>query len=722
MECRAVKRLKEEVNPVEINPMRNKIPEMEGELSAVLNVINQLGGLYTSQRVYLDDDLKTPRITSITEDFINALSKGKKYTFSGIKQMLAAIQPIVGDPLYDSSNPLFSENWYKYLSRFSLEYSVDTEESTLYNGLTKEWFYKNWLTVIKNDLKRTTPSGYFEGFEIFLGWNFVGNFEDDINHQLIQLIDTALSNAMSYPVYFCLLSGILAISEQEKMGMEWIELDFLLHTKKKQAVLLNDYNIKGLHSVFNERDYSFLNGKKEINGVNYYSSALEFTSLFLYGFYHTISGEIVPFQLHRESSSFLSHYYKRFDQSNIKVSQYRSAIYNFIGTEFRSYMDQKFWDEENTIERGVLYKEYYRALIDKLELLKKSPEFKGKSEHWWLNTEKLFVSILAKYIDKPRHIATDQKFYDYTMYARDYLYLGTPLPPLKSLALEYAENEIIRNGIDLYLDKEVLDGFLTTFAFYYAGAEVRHSTSNPDTFRLVLDYIWTEVFENKIVNTFEKLSDMFFYKDGDDIKIRPEIITKASQYDNKDWVLVLYPETSRGVISTTPYDLSSGRVPFNPTSKEAIRRMLANLVFYSLFVPRCMANIRITSQTSFLFYDPFGLHTQEYVRSIALGDSDDTIRPRSFFWKEGNGFFTDAKYREFIETFRPRDSSYNDEYITPTDLRNFLKFRPPRGNNMDIKLYLIDKFTKLLERRIEKDNFYEDVDDELNTLIKNLFK
>lgn len=256
---------------------------------------------------------------------------------------------------------------------------------------------------------------------------------------------------------------------------------------------------------------------------------------------------------------------------------------------------------------------------------------------------------------------------------------------------------------------------VTTLNFYYCsylsrdGVPNSHSTLNPDTYRLVLDYIWTEGFQKKIVNTFKKLSDMFFVKDGEDIKIKDEIIAK---YKDKDWELTLYSETSKGVMTAIPSEFSYRVIHFNPTSKEAIRRILANLVFYTLFVPRCMATIKITSQNYFLFYDPFGLHTIEYVKDIHF--DKNSLRPEFFFWKGGNGDCTDVEYREFIESFRI--SRNRDECITPADLRYFLGFRPPRGNNMDIKLYLIDKFTDLLEDSFHKDYFPENID-----LIENLF-
>lgn len=271
----------------------------------------------------------------------------------------------------------------------------------------------------------------------------------------------------------------------------------------------------------------------------------------------------------------------------------------------------------------------------------------------------------------------------------------------------------MRNGIYLRLNEEILDDVINTLIFYYVESSLRHSTLNPDTYRLVLDHIWTDAFKDKIVNTYKKLSDMFFVKDGDDINIRPEII---NSYNGKDWKLVLYPETSRGVMGKNiPSKLSSREIPFNPTNKESIRRALANLVFYSIFVRGCMASIKTTSQTYFLFYDPFGLHSQEYVRSVAL--TSDSLRPKSFFWKDGMDFFTDVEYGKFAESFRTIGGSYNDEYITPADLRNFLEFKPPRGNNMDIKLYLIEKFTNLLEGSFEKGIFPKDID-----LIHNLFK
>jgi hypothetical protein len=211
---------------------------------------------------------------------------------------------------------------------------------------------------------------------------------------------------------------------------------------------------------------------------------------------------------------------------------------------------------------------------------------------------------------------------------------------------------------------------------------------------------------------------MFFYKNGDDIEIRPEIIAKAGQYENKDWKLVLYPETSRGIISTrNPTGLSSRVLSFNPTSEKSIRRMLANLVFYTVFTPMCLASVKITERIYFLSYDPFGLHTNEYINSIASRSGSNILRPNNFFWKEGNGFFTDLEYKKFIEDFRSGSgNNYNEKYITPLDLRNFLKFKPPRGQNMNIELYLIEKFSQLLEGSFEENFFSKDIN-----LIENLF-
>ncbi|MEJ2252695.1 MAG: hypothetical protein P8Y97_23935, partial [Candidatus Lokiarchaeota archaeon] len=142
----------------------------------------------------------------------NLFSENNKYSrFSFINQINNfEINP--SDTFYSAApNILKSDNWYKGISRVY----IDAKGNLKKTEISKTEFYRNWLTLIKNDLSRGSSSKIFgellesdpELCSKLLHLNIYENNDvDDFSFmETIQAVDKALIHVFGYTGYVCLL-------------------------------------------------------------------------------------------------------------------------------------------------------------------------------------------------------------------------------------------------------------------------------------------------------------------------------------------------------------------------------------------------------------------------------------------------------------------------------------------------------------------------------------
>ncbi|MFX0059966.1 MAG: hypothetical protein ACFE8J_16845 [Candidatus Heimdallarchaeota archaeon] len=568
---------------------------------------------------------------------------------------------------------------------------------------------------------RSSSSGYFKDFSILLGWDFLGNFEDEINHELIKIIDIALIESFGYPAYLSLITGILSITGSEKGDFNF---DFLLHDEIKQGSLINNWDLRPLYYPFGVMKDEKLGTKEIIGNSEYHYPAIIFASFLISGFYHIAGEKALEFKIHESSSFFIRNFFSKY-QPILKV-HYRDIYENFLESEFSNYLNPIFIDKLNTLQRGIISKFIFKLLDKTLELAESCGllelfDIQGESDI--KRTSKLAKLFLSQYIDDPKSGA--YRLYDFVKDLRDIYNSGHDGVITINPDSTYLEsNKFLSSGFNIIvpyseLSKLIKDNpqIITTFSFHYAGHGVM-DTSSSSSYRLDFDYLWSLGLDDKVLNTFFKLTQMFLDENGE---IRQEIKDFVDSSSTKKWKVVFYTETADGIQRMSPYMFnpdtrSSSKIyytEFDPKSKSGIYKAIANILYYTTLIPRCFAVVKMQSRMDFLYYDSFGVHSHDYM----LSSSGRKPYQGNHFWIDEDGYFSKEKYKEFIDSLLENEGNI---YLSSEDIRYFPKFSPARGVERDIKYHMMDKFITLFMERIGRDMFPM-LPNNLPDIIENLY-
>jgi len=652
---------------VVINLERYNVPGMNKRISALCNILDQLGGKFTITQVYKSIDMN-PKIF-LDMGFYNLFSDKDKYTMPYFKNMLERIKPTSSDPLFNPQDPLFSNNWYRFIARFSL----DDAGNTLFNGLTKETFYKNWLTVIKNDLKRNGPSGYFEEFSMLSGFDFHGNFKDEINHQLIKLIDAALIDALGYPVYLCLLTGILSITEIENT----IGIDFLLHPWVYQGELIHNWGLRPLSfRAFCTFNPVILARTIFIDGIRYHHSALYFASFLISGFSHFITKD-KSIDFKHTSNQFINNYFSSYDP--VSILDYLKASKIFLAKEFSYYMSTEYVDKMNLRGREKIEEFLYKRIsiavkniFERDELVEKYNQFDSDRESWEIRTEKIAQSFVRICVDNPSTL------YDFTLQLRNILHSGkdgyiTLKVSSKGGKIHgfvrpsaYGGNALLNDGLTIFIPHNEALKYIEDIRY-----TLKFNSRVMEGYRLLFEQFSADV-KLKFLDMYNKFYNLFSIGPSDQYKI------------------IFATEKGKGIDSRATFPITYKNLGFKKDSiifkrdnAKDFQEAVASMVFYLFSIPNAFIDIK-AGDYNYFYADIFGLYDHEYVRS-----SDYKTRiGGEFIWTESSGIYTPEAYEIWKQKF--------EGIFTPTDIRYFLMFENDAGiSTLDYMMKLFNEWFKM---------------------------
>lgn len=253
---------------------------------------------------------------------------------AAITRQLRGVMIDKKDPYYDRNNALCSKDWLKHLVRIS----INKHAKVQYHALKKLDFYQNWLLIMKNDLARKKPSGFLTGCGISIHDAFIPisdqkDFEEIRNHNLIFKIDWALIKFLGYIRFFMLLSGMIAIDEDNNFIP-------LRHDFKTQSNLLSEFDIRPLHDdSITKIDDDYLEGYISIEGMRVPKILVVSNSFFTFGYYHQFRTLNPPkklaIKLTRQNSVFLKDYFNVFNPQNAR--DYMEALHLYLKDTFKRF-------------------------------------------------------------------------------------------------------------------------------------------------------------------------------------------------------------------------------------------------------------------------------------------------------------------------------------------------------------------------------------------------
>ncbi len=608
--------------------------EMEQELARVLFEM-----FWISTRVY-NTFYPTP-------SFLSMHSFDNHYSRSTIVDMLRSVHKLL-------------PGWYSELSRFT----SNPDGSITPTQLSKEDFYRNWLSTIKNDLLRDEPSGYFTEFRrALINGELNDNFYHEDNKDLIILIDRALIDAFGYPTYIFLISGILSIGTDHNGE---VMIDFNLHQVDYHKELLSEWGIRPLF-------------KKEDPGLISEGLLDIFSSLLISGYYHDFNGEMLFLRLTAANSPFILNYFAMYNPT--LLNHYRNAYEIFMANSYTQFLDPSYVDDRNTLERNLIKGFLFSILDSTLDEYFKSSKWSDMSDEWKIRTRSLFKIWVGVDIIYPRY--SGGHIVDYMAQLAEILHSGSDgVISISSSHNAFKDNEMLAEGIDLHIPYSELSRlseqlFIT---MNYRGGRTAPNHVSPD-YRLLFDKIWYLSLDEKIVESFKELRNLFF--EGDNIRqeINDFVDAKIAAKQNHLWELTFRSETSKGIANQKLAYLDVYAMTFDPRDPEQVHKALTTLLFVTIMHERSLAIIKPTSRSRFLWFGSAGLLSPSYIDLSTVSNKETS---QGFFWKDNP-----QVYLDMVDKFQS-GSDYG--LLTANDLSAFDRYNPPRGSSRDIYYHVLIKF------------------------------
>lgn len=679
---------------VSIDPDRYDIEGMSEKINALCNFLYQVGGEHTMQML----QEIAPKIF-VSENYLNAFSKENRYSIPLFKDILKALTPKAGDPLYsdsgydftfdpshDSSDSLY---WLNLISRSYLE---NNERKV--RILEQKQFYNAWLKLLQNDFARSSSKletvlgskkvSYYEN--LLQGKSFTSgsklaidetgsNIKDDF--KLIEMIDLILQDLFGYNTFTDLISGILSFSEDYR----GLSLDWILHSKGEQSNLISKWGFRTLsipHKIPLRSNYLYAS-KKLIFGEEYSMSSWYFSNIKVNGFWRLFSGQRVTstgiyrienYRIDTMSTdqSFIKNYFSSY--KNLDFRLYAKANNLFLSNEFSKLLDQKWMNKMNVLGRGKIQELFYKRIVAALvpTLMLFTEQFASDHESWYIRTVKISQIFARTFIDDPTYN------YDFARQLRDIILSGKDGYITLEAHRDFAGNELLADGLEIFIPyKEAIryiDDIWFTLNFYADESSSMH----PD-YQLDIDLV-LPALGIKIINLYKNFYDLFSNGPCDKYKI---IFTTENGKG-------IGTPNSFSLVYKKKFGFTRGSITLDRTKLEDFQQKVASLVFYLVFIPKAFAVITSgigLQSPKFVYADALGLYTHEYVQSSDFAEKN---YGGSFVWTETSGLYTPENYKVWIQSFKV--------IFRPTDLRLFTAF----SNKEGIKIidYLMKFFNEFL--------------------------
>ncbi len=567
-------------------------------------------------------------------------------------------------------------------------------------------FYNAWLVLIKNDLARASPSGFFEKYRTLIeGKSFTREKELTIDErigqddfQLIEVMDVVLIDLFGFTAYTDLMSGILSISENvnKKVNIDWI-----LHTGKTQLELIQGLFV--LSSYSSPRygvNYFAVMRPHLIQGKRYPQSSWFFSNMKLNGFWRLLSGkrisatgEVLNIKEYRvetkpTGSAFIHGYFSHYQNMNNRL--YAKANNLFLHNEFSKTLDPAWVNSRNLIQRHKIQQFFYEKIkaAGVAQLVEKIPEYSNSEESkkfWTEITEKLAESFVRTFTEDPT------PRFDYVQQLRDIIHSRKDdyitISGVKGGGVRIvnpqllAENKILgsREGLKLFISYEEAqkiwnDIWLTLNFKAVAGVS---GGMNPKGYNLDITPVLNNL-QNKITYIYDRFYNLF------------------SQGESKEYTIFFTTLKGKGLATSSKFTNTYGEIlnikkntisfKIDNENPQAFQEAIASMVFYLLFIPNAYVvvkdsyNIYSNSAKIFFVADIFGLYSYEYIELSTYSQPYGG----AFTWSQTEGEFTPDNYALWQQNFKG--------IFNPEDIRMFLRFH----NDENMLTYLMNWYNKFL--------------------------
>ncbi|MHA1148944.1 MAG: hypothetical protein ACTSR8_11960 [Promethearchaeota archaeon] len=605
---------------------------VNSRLAALASVLWQLEGYYSFRltRTGISKFYPLP-------DFFNIHCVEDKYSIQYFNQILSALQPRQGDPLYGDGSildPTSEDYWLKKIFRVRIEGSELRRNSI--SELSE--LLDSWKTFIINDLNRETPL-----------------LPEDIRLRLTTCLadDKALLiELIGWPAYVCLISGMM-VASKSLSSMYGYSIEFVLHDKDEQALLLNNF-VERIFPIFSMVTESY-------NEEYFHTGSIEIERFF---------GSLILFYVDKSKSYFLNEYFG----GTFAPEQHSDyvAAWDIIWAEFSG---------ANIVPKGS-------RIINDLNL-------KGRADIHSFLLKKFQLSVTddfasGSYADLLQanlmhFIVSPTSDNDLVKILRNVLFTGeSSVITLKKgggpeLSITISYNDLVRS-----ITPEMV--FTMMFTYQFNTRDTLRSTNYRDGSGYFMDFnlLWNNL-ESKMQIALDRLTSIF-HKAPAGSKMTAYFYVKQNLGISSKKLITSYK--SRGFVVN--------RFEFDPHDEFELKNALLTVMYWSMMNPDFFINFKMNDGVkdyNYLFYDILAVHDQSYI----LVPSSPNLALKGEFWWETSGRINE--YYQFISSYSGLvmqsvimdfKSFHNYELCSATNMEEYILnfyFRSFSDNTRILDLY-----------------------------------